>query len=130
MSEIPLRLLVISARVPEGDSCTGCDLALTVGRWVSETEKVELQLCPLHKTDGKPTVTHGIRLPACRERDGWAAYPPGSGVPELVEAAKNLDDAYNDDDQTRSRENAIDEVVSRAFDVGETARKVAGVSDT
>jgi hypothetical protein len=80
MPDIPIRLVVISARVPEGELCHGCTFDLT--------EYGQCQIWPdLVRESAWP---HGdaIRLPACRERDGWVAYPPGSGVAELVEAAK------------------------------------------
>jgi hypothetical protein len=76
MPEIPKRLIVIQARIPTGESCfengQRCEL-------LDASER-----CGISGED-----TDSYRLPACRERDGWAAFPPGSGVPELVEAALN-----------------------------------------
>lgn len=83
MPDIPTRLLVISARVPEGEKCipvgakTGCQfLGVSSTHYIPRCHLYEEDMCDLD------------RLPACRERDGWVAYPPGSGVAELVEAAK------------------------------------------
>lgn len=79
---IPTRLVVIEAAIPTGDECRGC-------RW----EPVGYSaFCKLHG-DSVGIAAEGtvlLRLPACRERDGWVAYPPGSPVAKLVEAARDM----------------------------------------
>lgn len=89
MSEIPLRLLVISARVPEGERCDGCQFYHVSP---PETLFAGLDWCDdpnLHGSGCSTSLSNGNqRLPECRERDGWRCYPPDSGVAELVEAAK------------------------------------------
>ena len=88
-SNIPIRLVAINARIPKGESCDGCE-------FISFVPYDSAGVASTREACGEPYLamygcvrTDGARLPACRERDGWAAFPPGSGVPELVEAALN-----------------------------------------
>jgi len=97
MPDIPTRLLVISARVPEGERCDGC-------QYESDRYGDSEPICTdphLDIDDDRDrlvgTEDGSKRLPACRERDGWACYPPDSGVAELVEAAKVTGGALNND---------------------------------
>jgi hypothetical protein len=88
VSTVPLRLVVISARVPEGERCNGCT-------WEPDPLST---LCKLHGGSvgiaAEGTIL--LRHKACRERDGWVAYPPGSAVVELVEAVKRRNQAADE----------------------------------
>lgn len=129
MPDIPTRLLVISARVPEGEKCipvgakTGCQfLGVSSTHYIPRCHLYEEDMCDLD------------RLPACRERDGWRCYPPDSGVAELVEAAREaptamsaaLEASIDDPEQirvTNERWSTADDELYKA------ARKVAKESN-
>ena len=121
MGDVPRRLIVIEAAIPTGDECTGCE-HLAGDIW-----------CADGSIPDNGDTTPGLRLPACRARDGFTVYPPGSAVPELVAAARRYaaaDAAYESavEEHGTEHENTI-AAGERRWQAGhamdDAARKVA-----
>lgn len=83
MSTVPKRLVAISAAIPTGETCDGCDY-----------ENRELRACKdgslLHDRRAFAIITDGIRPPECKARDRYLVVEPGSAVGELLRALDAL----------------------------------------
>lgn len=84
MEEVPVRLVVVKARVPTGDTCKGCDFE--EGYQHSGLPKVRTcgDLTLALNAPPRPLVTNGMRLPACKERDAYRAIAPNSPEAKLL----------------------------------------------
>lgn len=90
----PKRLIVLEAAIPTGESCEGCEYLAPLYQDEDDYSKSVIGYMCVDMNSGngeEPDFDadgNTVRLPACRARDGFTVYPPGSAVPELVVAAK------------------------------------------
>lgn len=91
MTTVPKRLVAISAAIPTGETCDGCQFAR--GKSV-RTNGPTVCWDPTIHPDGpqeRPvdwhSITQGKRLPECKARDRFLVIEPGSAVGGLVRAA-------------------------------------------
>jgi hypothetical protein len=83
---IPKRLIVIEATIPTGESCEGCEFSCGIMECSPTEFRIERDKVGCKDTAfGEVLRTDGLRLPACRTRDGYVVLKPGSAGARLLE---------------------------------------------